>query len=158
MTANHERRSRLVGFTIKQHSWDLEALKDRNRTALDQLAQANKKLHEIEALIEQSEKTIRRAMDGESSLDLVAIQSARQFLADQQGLRKGNLMEQQRATQRARQAETRLKEAKLYIKALKQVKAKSDRASKQAQEKRADEQNAELWMQRYGRAEWKTFR
>jgi hypothetical protein len=158
MTINHERRSKLVGFTIRQHSWELETLQDRNRRMAVALAQINEELRQIEMVIQQTESRIRRTLAGESSMDLVALQTARQFLAELQEHRRGKTLEQQRTAQRARKAEIQLKEATLYVKALKQIKATSDKEVWAAQEKKMAEQNAELWLQRQGRKRWQTNR
>lgn len=154
MTTDHERRSRLMRFKIKQTSWDLEDLKKVNRNAKDALMQADEALHEVETVIGETEKTIRQALEGRIDLDLEVIETARQFLAEQQVLRKQRCKEQQQATQRLEQTESRLKQAALYVKALEQIKATSDKEIGRLQENQMVEQITELWMQRYGRDQW----
>lgn len=158
MSINHERRSRLLEITLKQNAWTLETLMERNRLAMDKLAQVDGVLHEIDSVIDHAEATIRRDMSRQSSLDVAALMEARQFLDDQQCLRGMKLQEQQRATQRVHQAEAHLKQEMLFDKALKQVKETSDREITRDREKRLTEQNAELWMQGYGRELWKAHR
>lgn len=154
MTNDHERRSRLMRFKIKQKSWDLEDLKKQNRNAKETLAEADEALNEVEHVIGQTEDVIRQAFLGRPDLDLQVVQSARHYLAEQQALRKQRFKEQQRAAQKLDQAESRLKQAALYVKALEQIKAKSDREIGRVQENQISEQLAELWLQRFGHKQW----
>ena len=151
MTTNHERRSRLMGFKIKQTSWDLEDLKQANRNAIKALELADKKLNEVEAVIGETEKTIRKAMDGEISMDLEVIEAARQFLSEQQTVRQQRSNEQRNASQKLDQAESKLKQTALYVKALEQIKESSDQELGRQTENRIAEQIADLWLQRYGK-------
>jgi hypothetical protein len=139
---------------IKQTSWDLEDLKKDHRNAKDALMQADAALDEVETVIGETEKTIRQALEGQIDLDLEVIETARQFLAEQQVLRKQRCKEQQQATQRLEQTESRLKHAALYVKALEQIKAASDKEICRLQENQMAEQTTELWMQRYGQDQW----
>lgn len=154
MTTNHERRSRLMRLKIKQTSWDLEDLKKDNRNAKDALMQADEALEEVETVIGETEKTIRRALEGQIDLDLEVIETALQFLAEQQVLRQQRCKQQQQAAQRLSQTESRLKQAALYVKALEQIKATSDKEICRLQENQMVEQTTELWMQRYGQDQW----
>jgi hypothetical protein len=149
MTINHQRRSRLMQIEIKQQSWDLEALKKRNGDAKDALTKAEASLREIEASIKEAEQTIRQAFQGQLNLDLEAISAAREYLTEQQGLRTKRAMEQRRAAQTVDLAQTRLKQAALYVKALEQIKAVSDKEIHRIEEIRMAEHHAELWYQRY---------
>jgi DNA repair photolyase len=149
MTINHQRRSRLMQLEIKQRSWDLEALKKRNRDAKDALTKAKASLRQIEASIEAAEQTIRQAFQGQLNLDLETISAARQYLTEQLGLRTRRAMEQQRAAQKVDLAESRLKQTALYVKALEQIKAVSDKEIHRIEENRMAEHHAELWYQRY---------
>jgi cysteinyl-tRNA synthetase len=149
MTINHQRRSRLMQLGIKQQSWELEELKKRNRDAKDALTKAKDSLRRIEASIKEAEQTIRQAFQGQLNLELEAISAARQYLTEQQGLRIRQAMEQQRAAQTVDLAETRLKQTALYIKALEQIKAVSDKEIDRIEENRMAEHHAELWYQRY---------
>lgn len=151
MSTNHERRSRLMGFKIKEQSWGLEDLKKRNRIAQEELMQADKALGEIEAAIEAAEKSLRQVYEEHPLLDLEAIEAARKFLSEQQGLRVHRSREQQRAAQRVEQAETQLRQAALYVKALEQAKAASDSEISRVRENKLAEHLTELWCQRYGR-------
>lgn len=150
MSTNHERRSRLMGFKIKEQSWGLEDLKKRNRMAQEALTKADEALREIENAIDDAENSIRHVYMKQPVLDLEAIDAARQFLAEQQGLRLRRSKEQQRAAQRVQQAETQLKQKALYVKALEQVKAASDTEISRVRENKLSDQLAELWCQRYG--------
>lgn len=154
MTDQHERRSRLMQYKIKEKSWDLEDLKKHNRIAKDALAQADKALNEVDNAIGETEDVIRQALCGRIDLDLEVVETARQYLTLQQALREQRLMEQQQATQKMDQAETQLKHAALYVKALEQIKGKSDREISRVRENKLSEQIAELWLQRYGSCEW----
>jgi hypothetical protein len=158
MSKQHEKRSRLVGVTIRQESWNLENLRNRHRQALDELTKTKNALREVDVLIEQTEKAICRAMEGDEGLDLLAIQSARQFLQEQRNLRKLRHSENQRATQKEVYLEAQLLETALYVKGLQQVKAISDKAVNIAKEKQETEQNTELWVQRFVGKEWRTCR
>lgn len=151
MSTNHERRSRLMGFKIKEQSWGLEDLKKRNRIAQEELMQADKALGEIEAAIDAAEKSLRQVYMEHPVLDLEAIEAARQFLSEQQGQRVHRSREQQRAAQRVEQAETQLRQAALYVKALEQAKAASDNEISRVRENKLAEHLTELWYQRYGR-------
>jgi len=146
-----------LGFSIKRGSWDLEDLKERHRLAREELDRADEALKVVEANIAQAEKLIFSAINGEENLDLHVLQMARSFLEDEQKLRKSRYAEWQRADLRSRQSEHQLKQAALYIEALKQVKDKSDREISQALEKSQNDQNIELWLQRYGRGKWQTY-
>lgn len=154
MTENHERRSRLMGFKIKQSSWDLEDLKKANRNAKDALELADRALSDVDSVIGKTESTIRKAMDGEILMDLEVIEAARQFLTDQQALRIQRSNEQQKASQMLDQAENRLKQTSLYVKALEQIKESSDKEIGRQKDNRIAEQNADLWLQRYEKGQW----
>ena len=91
-------------------------------------------------------------------MDLSAIQGANRFMADQMDIQKRRQKEFARVNQRTNQAETQLKQEALYIKALEQVKEKSDKEITRDREKKRNEHNTELWMQRFGRNEWNVFR
>ena len=145
---DHARRSRLVGLSVRQQSWELEALKERNSQAATALQVANEALQTTESEISATESTLREMMQGDTVFNITAVQNTQGYLVEQQEKGKALRSDAKRAAQRAEQAEQQLKYASLTIKALEQVKDTSDRIISREQEKRLLEENVELWIQR----------
>ena len=145
---DHARRSHVIGLTVRQRSWDLESLRERNQIATDALVTADAAVKAVELEINEAESALYRAMRGDISFDVTAMQSVREYLMEQYEKRNQCQSEQKCATQHAEKIEQQLKHLSLTIKALQQVKENADSALTRKQEHRELERSMELWMQR----------
>ena len=148
MDRKSARRSKLTGLAVQEKSWDLQALRDRQRLAAEQFETAATAASELAREIEDTQGQLSATLNGERPMDLDSIQATRAWIADRSSLHKQYVAELRRAAHQASQAEIQVRHAALTVRALERVKDRADREVRKSVVLRTQELDIELWLQR----------
>lgn len=147
MQNNPDRRRKLSGIAVREKTWDLEDLKDRQRVAVQRFETAATAASELEREIENTQGQLTRALNGERSLDLGTIQATRVYITERSSLHKQYVAELRHAAHQASEADVQVRHAALTVRALERVHDRAHREVRQNTVKRLSELDIELWLQ-----------